>query len=187
MSPNRSATSATTTRCIHHGRPADGRLTGDASLDDYGHGYYHIRNNDPPDSDDWACPGWLASKIRRVGELWNRDPRIGVLDLSREGGGSFPPHRTHQNGLDVDIRYVGWTAEGSYEGPIDLNGWTSKYYDRNRTQSLIDTFCETGATLILVSDAQLTGSNSCSVQFDSTEAHTNHFHVRYPDPDGSDN
>lgn len=184
---NRSTNPANAPGCLHHGRPAHGHLTGDISIADNGHGYHHIPNNDPPDSDDWACPDWLISKIQQVGKLWDRKPRVAVLDLSRQGGGPFKPHRSHQNGRDVDIRYVGWAEEGPYEGPIDLSGWTGKYYDRNRTQSLVDIFCTTGASLILVYDGRLTGSDSCRVQFDGTGAHRNHFHVRYPDPDGTDN
>jgi LysM repeat protein len=32
-------------------------------------------------------------------------PRVEVGDLSRETGGTFSPHRSHQNGLDADIAY----------------------------------------------------------------------------------
>jgi hypothetical protein len=28
-----------------------------------------------------------------------------VLDIAQEGGGKFNPHKTHQNGADVDVRY----------------------------------------------------------------------------------
>lgn len=28
-----------------------------------------------------------------------------VLDIAQEGGGKFSPHKTHQNGADVDVRY----------------------------------------------------------------------------------
>jgi hypothetical protein len=32
-------------------------------------------------------------------------PDLMVLDIAQEGGGKFNPHKTHQNGADVDLRY----------------------------------------------------------------------------------
>lgn len=181
----RSLSAGSAARCIHHGRPTNGRLVNDSNLSDSGVGYYHFANTDPPNSDDWACPGWLISKVEVAGMLWGRHPRIGILDLSRMGGGYFGPHKSHQNGLDVDVRYVGTMQGGAYEGPIDFNNsHTSLFYDRYRTQELVNIFCKTGASVIVVDPAaELTGSNACFVQSDWDGTHSNHFHVRYPDPD----
>jgi penicillin-insensitive murein endopeptidase len=33
-------------------------------------------------------------------------PPVVVGDLSRPRGGSFPPHKSHQNGLDADLSYI---------------------------------------------------------------------------------
>lgn len=67
----------------------------------------------------------MISLIATVGAQWYQNhptPRIGVGDISLQNGGQFLPHSEHQNGLDVDIRYVGKeTSPGvNYEGPINL-------------------------------------------------------------------
>jgi peptidoglycan hydrolase-like protein with peptidoglycan-binding domain len=45
--------------------------------------------------------------IQQLGELWHDqhpDRDLAIGDISRKGGGPFPPHATHKDGLDVDIR-----------------------------------------------------------------------------------
>lgn len=44
----------------------------------------------------------VNSFVRR---LYPGGPDLMVLDISQDGGGRFKPHRTHQNGGDVDLRY----------------------------------------------------------------------------------
>ena len=158
--------------CVHYGSHTSGRLSGDSSLPDQGHGYYHFLGTDDRDMDDWACSHWLIATIEAVGQQWDRNPRIGIGDLSLRGGGLFAPHKSHQNGLDVDVRYVGVN-----EGPINLNVPRIRY-DQNRTQELIDIFCETGAVAIYVDQrANLLGP--CVIE---QSGHHHHFHVRYPAP-----
>lgn len=161
--------------CVHHGRHEHGSLSGDSSLPDEGPGYYHYYGKDPvPDTDDWACSDWLIAKIQLIGRRWNRSPRIGIGDLSLPGGGYFKGHGSHQNGLDVDVRYF-----GSHEGPLDLTTESGRrLYDRQATQELIDIFCATDPIVIYVDQkARLDGS---CVQ--SRSRHHNHFHVRYAAP-----
>ena len=161
--------------CIHHGTYSNGSLTGDSSLPNQGVGYYHDPGEDRPDTDDWACSHWLIARIQMVGQQWNRSPRVGILDLSLMGGGRFPPHKSHQNGLDVDVRYVG---NGGYEGPIAFGSPSERMYDMDGTQRLVDIFCKTGAVRIYV-DSRARLSGSC-IRHES--GHHNHFHVRYPAP-----
>ena len=158
--------------CIHHGNHTSGRLSGDSSLPDQGRGYYHFLGTNGRDMDDWACSHWLIARIATVGQQWNRNPRIGIGDLSLRGGGPFTPHKSHQNGLDVDVRYVGVN-----EGPINFNVSRIRY-DQNRTQELIDIFCETGALAIYV-DQRANLSSPCIIE---QSGHHHHFHVRYPAP-----
>jgi murein endopeptidase len=103
--------------CIHHGTPTNGSLSGDSNLPDNGTGYYHFLGSDPQNTDDWACSNWAITKVTAVGLWWNQTPRIGIGDLSRQGGGSFLPHTSHQNGLDVDARYFRMDGQ---EAPLNL-------------------------------------------------------------------
>lgn len=112
-----------------------------------------------------------ASCLCRAGEL----DRTIVRGVIWQQGGPFPPHSSHQNGLDVDVRYV--RSNGS-EGPVDFDGSIASLYDNADTQTLIDKFCNTGAIAIFVDDrANIIGQ--CTV---TAPGHSSHFHVRYPLP-----
>lgn len=165
--------------CTHNGTPTSGSLSNGSSLVDSGVGYYHFLGSDPVNTDDWGCLGWSLSKVMTAGAWWSSQyssPRMGVGDISLATGGYFAPHSSHQNGLDVDMRYV---RNNGTEGPIDFDGSTSSLYDEDMTQELVTQYCAQGATNIFVdSRAGLTGS---CVQ--NASGHHNHFHVRFSDPD----
>lgn len=38
--------------------------------------------------------------------------KLVYTDLSREGGGEFPPHQTHQAGMSADLRFISKTSSG---------------------------------------------------------------------------
>ena len=166
--------------CIHHGTPQDGSLSNDASLPNVGTRYYHFLGTDPPDTDDWACPDWMHAKIETAGQNWIPSPRIGVGDLSLQGGGYWGDHSSHENGLDADIRY--FRLDGQ-EASRDLSVNPSQL-DVPKTQALVNWFCNVaGASLVLVyPQSGITGS--C---VDPDADHYNHLHVRFPDPDGLQN
>lgn len=56
--------------------------------------------------------------------LHNRYPEVtvAIADIAQDGGGRFSPHRSHQNGLDADILYIGskdWESMTSGRGVND--------------------------------------------------------------------
>lgn len=51
---------------------------------------------------------------------------IGVGGIAKEFGGHFPPHKSHQNGLDADILFVGQTKWGSV---LDENKQVTERFD----------------------------------------------------------
>lgn len=76
---------------------------------------------------------FLAREVRRVHP---GGPDMVVSDISRcGGGGRFPPHRTHQSGRDVDMRYyqVG-VAPGLYDY-IFVAPWN---FDEARVWTLVE-------------------------------------------------
>lgn len=84
------------------GQVADGRLLFGTQMRS-SHGV-HVRV--PRDS--WGVPEamWgLRAAARHVRELHPGGPDVMVGDLSTRSGGKFPPHHTHRNGRDVDLRY----------------------------------------------------------------------------------
>lgn len=53
----------------------------------------------------WVTPA-VATAMQAAGAAAGAaGEQLRVLDASREGGGAFPPHLSHQAGRDVDVRY----------------------------------------------------------------------------------
>ena len=55
----------------------------------------------------WSTPEvqWRLDRLAaHVLDTHQTAPDLVVLDISREHGGTFPPHRGHQDGADVDLR-----------------------------------------------------------------------------------
>jgi hypothetical protein len=166
---------------LARGTVSNGRLSNGLRIANSGTGYQYYRGGDPADTDNWAILE-LINFVERVAREWNRRypgyPIITSMDMSRQTGGYFggnPPHTQHQNGLEVDVRYI------RNDNSSDSVSITSAFYSRSRTQQVVDLFLElaTGAGVtILSADNQLQG-----VQFNA--AHTNHMHAWITDPDGN--
>lgn len=74
--------------------------------------------------------------MQAISVAWNRahrgGPRIGIGNISKRGGGSFPPHSTHREGLNVDIRPV---RNDNSEEAVTYKDAT---YSRTLTQDLVN-------------------------------------------------
>lgn len=102
---------------------------------------------DPPRA--WATPetiGYLEAAIAKVHEQFPKTRKLYIGDISREQGGRFGQHLSHQSGRDVDLgfyckeRFVRWYTEGTEEN-LDLP----------RTWALVRAFVtETDVELILL-------------------------------------
>jgi hypothetical protein len=104
-------------------------------------------------------PGWI---IKRPHNAWGtprtvdrlRDalreyvrempggPDVHIGDISKSGGGYFPPHLSHQAGRDVDIGYV---LTGNQADVTRFVRAHSLNLDRERTWHLVRTLLESGA------------------------------------------
>jgi peptidoglycan hydrolase-like protein with peptidoglycan-binding domain len=63
-------------------------------------------NREPGGADQFGRAATIRH-IQELGELWfakHPSRPIAIGDISRKGGGPFPPHATHKDGLDVDMR-----------------------------------------------------------------------------------
>jgi Penicillin-insensitive murein endopeptidase len=123
----------------------------------------------------------LVREVLELGDWWARtypkQPRLGIGDLSLEGGGPVGGHLSHENGLDVDIRLV--RADGREAG-VDAGS-----YDRGMNQVLVDRLVAQGASLVLIGPSlDLHGPSGVVMRWPN---HDNHLHVRFPDPDGPGN
>lgn len=155
----------------------DGSLDGGINLKDLGSGYRHLRGTDGVDEDDWGTLP-LLNCLEAVGRAATAAGlQITVNDLSLRQGGFFPPHHSHQNGLDVDLRYAGVAG---FDGPLDIAA-RPDLYDPVATQVVMAAFVEhCSVAAIFVDTAALGFTNAqlgADVLFDAP-GHSNHFHVR---------
>jgi LysM repeat protein len=138
------------------------------------------------------------SSYRRV---WRSSPKIHVGDISKKGGGKFPPHRSHQHGRDVDIGYV---LKGDQADETRFINAASKNLDVNRTWDLITAFLDTDEIKYVFMDYSVQkllydhakskgvsrdtldelfqyprGKNRGHGIIRHSRGHLNHFHVRF--------
>ena len=164
--------------CSHEGTVNDGYLIGDTKLVAKT-GYTTVSDN------RYGCLHWALEKIRRVGESWaaSKEYTFAVGRISQLGGGSVTPGgqpvqgSSHRNGLDVDVRYIRKDHTGAQ---LDLSG-SLDLYDQEATQELVDLFVAEGAIMIITTpDAELDTGSATRLFL---PGHTDHFHVRFSDPD----
>jgi len=111
--------------------------------------------------------------IEEIGKAWFQNhrtgPLIGIGNISKNGGGPVPPHRSHQTGLDVDFRLL--RTDGARIGIT----FRSPSYSLARTQDLVDTILNNSVlsvTRILCNDDKLKG-------VEPWPGHDDHLHVRF--------
>lgn len=190
-----------------------GSLYKGMNLPDQWTGYNHFDNCERlvfpagPDKDDWGT-GHLVRLIEGAGRWWvqlqSGSVRMQVGDLSLKEGGRFlgqpqiqgceADHEYHQQGVDVDIRYV---RNDGGEGPINIC-IDSTLYDPAQTSVLISSFlrAEQGDDANARIDSVFVDLNCLRFPDTTTSGrkwafhkngHQNHFHVRIRDPDGPAN
>ena len=126
-----------------------------------------------------AGRGWHAANMNA--------PLFGINDLSHGDlgtltfGGYFFPHSSHQNGLDVDVRYV--RSDGDTGMPnIALN---PEDYDTAATSTLMNRFILNGRVEKILVDMDNIGFTGPLLRHEG--GHSDHFHIRIIDPDGTEN
>ncbi|MCS7008173.1 MAG: penicillin-insensitive murein endopeptidase, partial [Gaiellaceae bacterium] len=100
-------------------------------------------------------------------------PRVVVGDLSLREGGPMDQHRSHENGLDVDVYYPRLDRRlRPPRAPDEI--------DRELAQDLVDRFVAAGAELVFVGyRSGLRGPSEVVVPYPN---HEDHLHVRFPNP-----
>ena len=160
-----------------HGLPYSGRLSGGTQL--------------PLEGKSWVTWNPVADRVpNELDRLYGNErmirtllavmaayragvpeaPRIVVGDISFRGGGPMELHRSHQNGLDVDIYYP--RRDGLSRPPR-----SGDQIDRRRAQDLVDRFLEAGVEKIFVGySTELRGPNDVVIPYPN---HGDHMHVRF--------
>ncbi len=169
------------------GTPDSGTLDSGIHLFPSWAGYRHFRGSDTVNTDDWGTLA-LVNSIQGAGrclDAVNFSRRSGVLDLSRQYGGSFPPHVSHQNGRDVDVRYLRNDRVDTLG--LDLRLEPNRL-DTNMTLALWNCFVRSPRVEFLIIDSVYFRQfiqNHTKLLFDTSRSHANNFHVRILDPDSS--
>jgi hypothetical protein len=97
-------------------------------------------------------------------------PRIGIGDISFQGGGPMPPHQSHRQGLNVDIRPM---RSDWQEVPVN---WFDAIYSQQLTRELIQFVRATSQVgNILFNDPGLVNENLVQ----QSVGHDNHLHVTF--------
>ncbi len=198
---------------IAHGHLDVGWLENGLNLVDNEPQYYHYLGTDQQDIDDWGTRA-LITTLECGARLWldnywtgwdNKIKMIGIGDMSLQEGGSFPPHVGHQNGREVDIRYMRTDAKyGEEEGRLDLSDEEQrKLYDPQETVNVLNGLCGYGiqadrkygcavVVKIIVAKREwslifLEEGNPIELIYDESGEHDNHMHIVIEDPDGEGN
>ena len=99
-------------------------------------------------------------------------PQVVVGDISFRAGGPMELHRSHQNGLDVDVYYP--RRDGRPRPPTEAG-----QIDHRRSQALLDRFLAAGAAKVFVGYALgLDGPGDVVIPYPN---HGDHMHVRFRD------
>lgn len=152
----------------------------------------------------WGTPRTIAA-IRDAAAGYHRvessAPPVHVGDISKQTGGPFPPHLSHQTGRDVDVGYVLLDALAERRR---FTTATWRTLDRARTWALLEAFIATDAVAYIFVDYGLQrllydyaieqgvpqqrlerlfqyprGSAAARGILRHWRGHANHFHVRF--------
>jgi LysM repeat protein len=157
----------------------------------------------------WEAGAWGTDKtVRAIQEAvaaYKRKspsgPKVHIGDISKRGGGRFPPHLSHQHGRDVDIGYV---LVGKDADETKFRHANAKNLDVARTWALIKAFIDTDEVTYIFMDHRIQKllydyAESKGVDEDTLDelfqyprgrgrshgiirhwkGHANHFHVRF--------
>jgi len=181
---------------LHKGQVNGGSLVGGGQKLSplTGPGYmYYAGDTVPADGrDTYGSPEWAHRTIKEVGLLWSsphpNGPKLQVGDISKLGGAPWTEHPggTHQNGLNIDMRYV--KNDGTV-GQLDLSTHFS-LYSKSLTIELLNLWISTGrvesitvSPLSEISQADVSGT---TLVLDPGPVHRNHIHLQLFDEDGLD-
>jgi penicillin-insensitive murein DD-endopeptidase len=113
-------------------------------------------------------------RIVEIGRRWAVFCAVpfAVGDISRKGGGVLPPHKSHQRGVDLDLRPLRTDGQNLPITYLDAG------YSRDRTRELVKLIREVEPRAIIYFN------DSVLIREKLTQhltGHHNHLHVRFPD------
>jgi peptidoglycan hydrolase-like protein with peptidoglycan-binding domain len=136
-----------------------------------GQGFYGYLSN----SRQYGLPETIRA-LQNIAAAWYishpQGPRIGIGDISFQGGGYMPPHKSHQKGVDIDIRLMrndGVEGGTRYQNPEYSRALTQELVNLIRANNVLS------VRYIFFNDPQVRGVRK-------EAGHDNHLHVRFCAP-----
>jgi penicillin-insensitive murein DD-endopeptidase len=142
----------------------------DTVLPEFGTGFVGY-GREKNGADQWGT-AFTINAIQEIGKEWHAlhpDCPLQIGDISRKGGGSFPPHASHRNGRDFDMRPI---RKDSKRLPVTV---TDAAYDAKRTEELVRLVRKHyPAAIIYLNDESLIRKRLTA----RMGGHSNHLHLR---------
>ncbi len=133
---------------------------------------FRTYNREPGGADQYGLDSTVDFFVE-LGDEWEdrHEVPFQVGDISRRGGGPFPPHVTHRNGNDVDLRPFRRDGEMAPTDIFDLA------YDQDATREFVELVKERNPrAIVLFNDPQLIDEGLTRY----SRGHYNHLHVHLP-------
>lgn len=142
----------------------------DTVLPESGRGFTTF-NREPGGADQFGLASTVFA-IQLVAAAWADTHAfpIAVGDMSRKGGGRFPPHSSHKDGRDVDVRPF---RHGGAPGPTNVN---DPSYDHALTRELVVLIREKFPSVTILFNDKVLIRDGLTRPF---AGHDNHLHVRF--------
>jgi len=142
----------------------------DTVLPEAGRGFVTF-NREPGGPDQVGLASTILA-IQTVGAAWAETHAFPIFvgDISRRGGGSFPPHAAHKDGRDVDLRPF---RHNGQPGATNIN---EPSYDHALTRELVVLIRQGFPQVTVLFNDPLLIVDGLTKRF---EGHDNHLHVRF--------
>ena len=141
-------------------------------LEANGEGYTTYKR-EPGGADQFGTE-MTINRIEDLGRKWfllHPEVLLQFGDISRRGGGAFPPHSSHKNGRDVDVRPI---RKDNRIDPISVG---EIQYDSIRTEEFVKLVrSRYPNVMVLFNDDRLIKKGLTA----HAKGHSNHLHIRFP-------
>ena len=130
-------------------------------------------NREPNGADQFGLESTInaITALARKWFLLHPEVRLQIGDISRRGGGAFPPHASHRNGRDADVRPI---RRDNRMEPISVG---EPQYDTIRTEEFVKIVLERHPTAAIFFNDQRLIDKGLTKQ---AAGHNNHLHIRFP-------
>jgi peptidoglycan hydrolase-like protein with peptidoglycan-binding domain len=130
-------------------------------------------NREPNGADQFGLESIINAVVALARKWFLRHPEVPLQigDISRRGGGSFPPHASHKIGRDVDVRPI------RLDNRMDAVSVGEPQYDTLRTEELVKTILERHPTATMFFNDQRLINKGLTKY---AAGHRNHLHIRFP-------